>query len=160
MARILRRPDFSWSLPAVGHEGCFQADRLCHHKHVPEATCQRAPRLRILANRKRGGPSFSRAWLPHSIATVGPGASSLGITVGCGYWLGLLVYRMLTGTLPFSGENADSRNAQAPSTTSDVPCKYVQGLDPQWERVILKCLSTDPWQCFSSVREVVTALDR
>jgi serine/threonine protein kinase len=57
------------------------------------------------------------------------------------YALGVVMYEMVSGRLPFVGESplstAVMRLREAPVT----PCAHVADLDPRWERTILACLA-------------------
>jgi TolB-like protein len=85
-----------------------------------------------------------------------------GGTVGAAadiYALGVVMYEMVTGRVPFLGENplatAMMRLKQPPTP----PSTHVPGLDPRWERVILRCLARDPKDRFASALDVARALD-
>ncbi|MGA2813252.1 MAG: protein kinase [Candidatus Acidiferrum sp.] len=73
------------------------------------------------------------------------------------YALGIVMYEMLTGALPFAGgffTTAMRRlNEPAPS-----PRQLVRDIDPLWETVILRCLERAPQRRFASASDVATAL--
>lgn len=82
------------------------------------------------------------------------------------YALGVLLYQMLTGRLPFTG---DSPAAQGSSTAVRIVYEHLHvppappravnpSISPEIERVILRCLEKDPAQRFPSVSAVYTAL--
>ncbi len=75
------------------------------------------------------------------------------------YALGIVLFQMVTGKLPFSGENwraiAYKRLQELPPS----PKSLVPDLDEGWSRTILKCLERDPAARFQSVEEVEEALD-
>ena len=75
------------------------------------------------------------------------------------YALGIVLFQMVTGKLPFSGENwraiAYKRLQEVPPS----PKKLVPDLDEGWSRTILKCLEREPAARFQSVEEVEEALD-
>jgi tetratricopeptide (TPR) repeat protein len=75
------------------------------------------------------------------------------------YALGVVLFEMVTGRLPFSGTTplnvAVSRlNQPAPS-----PRMWNKELDARWEAVILRCLERDPSQRYQDATEVAAALD-
>ena len=74
------------------------------------------------------------------------------------YSLGIVMYEMVTGTRPFTG---DSQIAIAMQHLKDEPIPP-QNLAPQlqgrWNETILICLRKDPTERFQSVEEVKTAL--
>ena len=74
------------------------------------------------------------------------------------YALGLLTYQMLTGALPFPGSDPHSRMRRRLQQDPTSPLHYIKGLDHEWERVLLRCLSIDPEVRFNSARDVVSAL--
>ena len=74
------------------------------------------------------------------------------------YALGVVLYELITGTLPFAGESeldvARARlEADAPSPKTIVPA-----LDEHWETVIGRCLERDPRRRFARAIDVAAAL--
>jgi hypothetical protein len=73
--------------------------------------------------------------------------------------LGIVLFEMLTGKLPFSGDSlaavALSRLQQTPPPVSSL----VPGIDPTWDAVIGRCLERIPQKRFSKMAELVAALD-
>jgi predicted ATPase/predicted negative regulator of RcsB-dependent stress response len=74
------------------------------------------------------------------------------------YALGVVLYELITGTLPFTGgtelEVAERRlQAKAPSPRGVVP-----DLDERWEAVIGRCLERDSRQRYARARDVAEAL--
>ncbi|MEM6795547.1 MAG: serine/threonine-protein kinase [Acidobacteriota bacterium] len=76
------------------------------------------------------------------------------------YTLGIVIYEMLTGRLPFSGESpwllAINRVTGRPTPIRDLR----PGLDPVLVETLETCLRRDPDDRYASVHEVLTALDR
>ncbi|MFY9821053.1 MAG: protein kinase, partial [Thermoanaerobaculia bacterium] len=72
---------------------------------------------------------------------------------------GIVLYEMLTGTVPFLGENALSTAVKRLRETPVPPRVHAPGLDPHWEAAILRCLERDPAARFASAPEVIRALD-
>lgn len=75
------------------------------------------------------------------------------------YALGVVLYEMVTGTLPFTGktslEIATKRLHQAPAP----PRSLVPELDAKLEAVILRCLEREPRDRFASAAELMAALE-
>jgi serine/threonine protein kinase/tetratricopeptide (TPR) repeat protein len=71
------------------------------------------------------------------------------------YALGVILYQLLTGRLPFEGRSFDSWRTP-PTTPSDL----VKGLDSRWDRVILDCLSDSPQVRPSDAAEVIARLEK
>jgi serine/threonine-protein kinase len=87
----------------------------------------------------------------------------LGLALGPSsdiYAFGALIYKMITGKLLFDDPNAVARVHKRVNSDPLSPRKFVRDLDPAWERIILKCLSMDPGQRFTSARNVAKALQR
>jgi eukaryotic-like serine/threonine-protein kinase len=74
------------------------------------------------------------------------------------YALGIVLYEMVTGTLPFVGgsplESAYRRLEHPP----EPPSVRRPGLNPAWDRAILRCLEVDPLRRFPCVEDVLVAL--
>ena len=70
------------------------------------------------------------------------------------YALGIVMYEMVTGVLPFRGRSsiivAAKRLTEAPKS----PRHHVPDLDATWESVILRCLERDPAARFTNVLDV------
>jgi len=75
------------------------------------------------------------------------------------YALGVVLYEMLTGALPFSG---DLPLAMAVNKTRERPAapeRLAPALRPTWSSAILKCLEADHKRRFHDVREILTHLE-
>ena len=75
------------------------------------------------------------------------------------YALGVVLYEMVTGQLPFPGSTpveAAVARLQAPSPS---PKRLVPELPEHWVRAILRCLERDPEKRYQSADEVFRALD-
>jgi hypothetical protein len=74
------------------------------------------------------------------------------------YALGLVLFEIFTGRRAFEGEGRpeDLRQRERPTPTR--PSHWIQDLDPAVERVILRCLETDPGERPSSAMEIAAAL--
>jgi serine/threonine protein kinase/tetratricopeptide (TPR) repeat protein len=73
---------------------------------------------------------------------------------------GIVLYEMLTGTVPFLGENALSTAVKRLREAPVPPRVHAPGLDPRWEAAILRCLERDPAARFPTAPEVIRALDQ
>ncbi|HEX3551834.1 MAG TPA: tetratricopeptide repeat protein [Thermoanaerobaculia bacterium] len=73
---------------------------------------------------------------------------------------GIVLYEMLTGTVPFLGENALSTAVKRLREAPVPPRVHAPGIEPRWEAAILRCLERDPADRFASAPEVIRALDR
>lgn len=73
------------------------------------------------------------------------------------YSLGVIIYRILTGQLPFDGGCSTERMRRRLTEDPVPPGRYAE-LDPRWERAILKCLAKDPAQRFERAYDAVAAM--
>lgn len=71
------------------------------------------------------------------------------------YSLGLILYRMITGSKPFEGLSAWRRISADPPS----PCKVVPELPDNWEKAILCCLEPNPEYRFQSADAVLEGLE-
>jgi serine/threonine-protein kinase len=74
------------------------------------------------------------------------------------YSLGLVLYEIFTGKRVFEASTLAELIRLRESTTPASPGKLVEGLDPLIERVILRCLETEPHNRPSSALQVAAAL--
>ena len=74
------------------------------------------------------------------------------------YSLGVVMFFMVTGKLPFHGKNARATALKRLETDAPSPRFYVPDLDANWESTIGRCLARDPKDRFWSATDVVKAL--
>ena len=75
------------------------------------------------------------------------------------YALGVVLYEMVTGELPFVGKSAFYTALMRLQEDPPAPRAKVPELDPVWESVILRCLQRAPADRFADLREIVSALE-
>ena len=73
------------------------------------------------------------------------------------YSLGVTMYEMLTGRVPFTGSLFELINAHREHPPPPVS-EFVGGVDPQLEHTVMRMLAKDPAQRWSSLTEVVQRL--
>lgn len=75
------------------------------------------------------------------------------------YSLGIVMYEMLTGRVPFDGDNPVNIALMHINSEIVAPSKLISGIPPALERIVLKC--TDKYQTnrFPSADELIKALD-
>jgi serine/threonine protein kinase/Tfp pilus assembly protein PilF len=74
------------------------------------------------------------------------------------YALGVVMFEMVTGRLPFDGRNWREVAFSRLETPPPVPKTLVPDLDEKWSRTILKCLEREPADRFASVQDIERAL--
>jgi eukaryotic-like serine/threonine-protein kinase len=74
------------------------------------------------------------------------------------YALGVVMYEMVTGKLPFEGGTAMQVALQRLTTKPRSPRRLVPDLDPRWERAILRCLELQPGRRYAKAGEVAASL--
>jgi serine/threonine protein kinase/tetratricopeptide (TPR) repeat protein len=74
------------------------------------------------------------------------------------YALGLVLYEMVTGALPFASDTPLSSALRRLQDPVPSPRAKASDLPASWETGILRCLERDPAKRFSSARELVQAL--
>lgn len=74
------------------------------------------------------------------------------------YALGVVMYEMLTGELPFDDSASLSDLAMQKQVRPTAPSVLVPGLQEKWDAVVLKCLECDPNKRFHEVSDLRLAL--
>jgi Tol biopolymer transport system component len=74
------------------------------------------------------------------------------------YALGVVIYEMVTGALPFEGETPLEVAVRRLKEGPIPPRSRVPELDPDWEKVILRCLERRPGLRFQTALDVASAL--
>lgn len=74
------------------------------------------------------------------------------------YALGVVMYQMVTGRLPFAGDTPWSVVVKRLKQPPPAPRIHAPGLDPNWDAAILRCLEIEPGARFSTTLDVVRAV--
>jgi eukaryotic-like serine/threonine-protein kinase len=74
------------------------------------------------------------------------------------YALGIVMYEMVTGTLPFVGDTPLTTAVKRLQERAPSPRTFVPDLSPVWERTILRCLERQPGDRFAAAVDVGRAL--
>jgi len=74
------------------------------------------------------------------------------------YALGVVLFEMVTGELPFVGKSAFYTALKRLQEPAPSPRLHLSDLDPAWEKTILRCLEREPAKRFPTVRHVLQAL--
>ena len=75
------------------------------------------------------------------------------------YALGVVLYEMVTGKLPFVADTPLAAAARRLNEAPPRPEATVPGLDKRWAATIVRCLARQPERRFRSARDVIPALD-
>ena len=75
------------------------------------------------------------------------------------YSLGVVLYEMLTGKLPFDGSTAAEVAVQQYSVIPDAPCVINPEIPEELEEITLKAMQPDPADRYPSAEEMLAALD-
>jgi serine/threonine-protein kinase len=76
------------------------------------------------------------------------------------YALGVVMYEMVTGQRPFTGDSTVTIALKHLNEEAKPPRDLAPGLHPNWDEAILRCLRKPPSERFASVIEVKVALVR
>jgi len=74
------------------------------------------------------------------------------------YSLGVVLYEMLTGKLPFTGGTPLSTALKRLTEPPLPPTKHIPDIPQRWEQIILKCLQREPHARFESAADFVEAI--
>ena len=74
------------------------------------------------------------------------------------YALGIVLYEMVTGAVPFTGDSAIELARRRLPEEPPSPRNIVADLDDRWDAVILRCLAREPRRRFGRAEEVAQAL--
>ncbi len=75
------------------------------------------------------------------------------------YSLGLVIFEMLTGAMPFKGSNPIGTAVLRLKEPAPSPRAFVAGLEPFWDVFLARCLARNPDDRFASARKLREALD-
>lgn len=76
------------------------------------------------------------------------------------YSSGVVLYELLTGELPFTGDTAISIAIKHIQSDFAPPSELVEGIPPALEAVVLKAMNKDPKERFASAHEMGAALEK
>jgi len=74
------------------------------------------------------------------------------------YALGVVIYEMLTGLLPFSADTPLATAMKRLNQIAPSPRLHIPDLDPRWESAVARCLERTPERRFASTDDVARAL--
>ena len=75
------------------------------------------------------------------------------------YSLGIVMYELLTGEIPFKGDNASSVIYQHIHTPPPLPSKKKNGIPREIEAIVMKCLHKDPNDRYFTARELIRDIE-
>ena len=76
------------------------------------------------------------------------------------YSIGVILYEMVTGRVPFDGESAVTIALKHVSEIPTPPCAINAAISPQLQAVIMRSLAKDPSQRFATADEFIDALEQ
>lgn len=76
------------------------------------------------------------------------------------YSIGVILYEMVTGQVPFDGESAVTIALKHVSEVPTPPCSINPAISPQLQAVIMRALAKDQGQRFATADEFIAALDQ
>jgi len=76
------------------------------------------------------------------------------------YSIGVILYEMVTGRVPFDGESAVTIALKHVSELPPGPCEINPAVSPQLQAVIMRALAKDPAQRFATADEFIDALEQ
>jgi serine/threonine protein kinase/endo-1,4-beta-D-glucanase Y len=76
------------------------------------------------------------------------------------YALGVVLFEMLTGRRPFSGETPLARTMERLHKSPPKPSSICPDLPPFWDEIVTRCLARDPERRFGSVDDIATRLQQ
>lgn len=76
------------------------------------------------------------------------------------YSIGVILYEMVTGQVPFDGESAVTIALKHVSEVPTPPCAINPAISPQLQAVIMRALAKDPAQRFATADEFIDALEQ
>jgi hypothetical protein len=152
--------------------------RAVHHAHVQGILHRDLKPSNILLD-ERGEPlvaDFGLAKLPEGGADLTHTGQILGtpaymapeqaaanpseITPRSDIWaLGVILYELITGHLPFAGLNTDSVRLSIATSDPPSPRKWAPALDRDMETIILKCLEKSPARRYTTALELAEDLE-
>lgn len=74
------------------------------------------------------------------------------------YSLGIVMYEMLTGKVPFDGDNPVTIALMHINKQIEPPSRLVPGIPPNLERIVMKCTQKYQSNRFDNANEIITAL--
>ncbi len=74
------------------------------------------------------------------------------------YALGIVMYEMATGRLPFGGSSPLAMATKRLTDSPTPPIQLVPAISPAWNNVILRCLEREPERRFASATDIALAL--
>lgn len=76
------------------------------------------------------------------------------------YALGIVLYEMVTGDVPFKGETVEALLAQHREKPPRPPSQLAVDLDPRIDQIVLRALAKNPHDRFASPRDMIGALEK